>query len=62
MEMSYLRGACGVTRWKGDSDVVELVKRNTLMWLGHIERKKSEEFVMKMYASEIEELRRRPIV
>ena len=27
--------------------VVQLVKRNTLRWFGHIERKQSEEFVKK---------------
>ena len=28
--------------------VVEWVKRNTLRWFGHMERKKSEEFVKKV--------------
>ena len=32
--------------------VVEWVKRNTLRWLGHIERKESEEFLKKVYVSE----------
>ncbi len=32
--------------------VVEWVKRNTLGWFGHIERKGSEEFVKKVYMSE----------
>ncbi len=32
--------------------VVEWVKRNTLRWFGHIERKGSEEFVKKVYMSE----------
>ena len=64
VEMSYLKGACGVTRRKGESNesmyerccmgpcahgvkcgVVEWMKKNTLRWFGHIERKKSEEFV-----------------
>ncbi len=63
MEMSYLREACGVTRWDGESNesmyercgmgshpngVVEWVKRNTLRWFGHIERLGSEEFVKQM--------------
>ncbi len=67
VEMSYLRGACGVTRWDGESNercgmgshadgvncrVVEWVKRNTLRWFGHIERMGSEEFMKKMYVSE----------
>ncbi len=62
MEMSYLRGACGVTRWDGETNesmhemcgtgsqasgvkcgVVEWVKRNTLRWIGHIERMGHEE-------------------
>ncbi len=34
--------------------VVEWVKRNTLRWFGHIERMNSEEFVKKVYVSEIE--------
>ena len=35
-----------------------------MRWFGHIERKKSEEFVKKVYVSEIERSRRRerPIV
>ena len=43
--------------------VVEWVKRNMLRWFGHMERKKSEEFV-KMYVSETEGSRRRgkPVV
>ena len=44
--------------------VVEWVKRNTWRWLGHLEGKKSEEFVKKVYVSEIECPRRRgkPVV
>ncbi len=38
VKMSYLRGACGVSRW------VEL-KRSTLRWFGHTERMGNEEFV-----------------
>ncbi len=34
--------------------MVEWVKRNTLRWFGHIERTNSEEFVRKVYVSEIE--------
>ena len=64
MEISYLRGACCVTRLEGESNesVYErcsmetcangvvwcrgmVKKRNTLRWFGHLERKKSEEFV-----------------
>ncbi len=33
---------------------VEWVRRNTLRWLGHIERMKSEEYVKKVYISESE--------
>ena len=60
VEMSYLKGACSVIIWEDKSNercgmepcangvkcgVVEWVKRNTFGWFGHIERKKSEEFV-----------------
>ncbi len=48
MEMSYLRGAHGVTRWDGESNesmykrygmgVVEWAKRNALKWLENFER------------------------
>ena len=34
--------------------VVEWVKRNTLRWFGHMERMKSEEFVKKVYVSDLE--------
>ncbi len=72
VEMSYLRGVCGVTQWDGENNesvyercgmrscangvscgVVEWVKRNTLRWFGHNERMGKEEFVKKMYMSEI---------
>lgn len=51
VEMSFLRGTCGVTRWNGESNesmyrVVEWVK-NTLHWFGHVERLGSYEFVKK---------------
>ena len=78
VEMSYLRGACGVTRWDGLSNesvyercgmshcasgvqcgAVEWVKRNTLRWYGHMERMKNEEFVKKVYMSELEGTGRR---
>ncbi len=62
VEMSYLRGACGVNRWDGLSNesvyercgmrgrgVVEWVKGSTLRWFGHIERMGNEEFVKKVY-------------
>ena len=44
--------------------VVEWVKINTLRCFGHMERKKSEEFVKKVYVSESEcrRRRRRPVV
>ena len=44
--------------------VVEWVKRNTLRWFGHTERKNNEEFVKKVYVKEIADLRRRerPVV
>ena len=41
---------CGVLDW---------VKRNTLKWFDHTERKKSEEFVKKVYVNEIEGPKRR---
>ncbi len=43
--------------------VVEWVKRNTLKWFGHMKRMKSEEFVKKVYVSELEgsDQRRRPL-
>ncbi len=72
IEMCYLRVACGVTRWEGESNesvnercimeacasgvkcgVVEQVQRNTLRQLGHILRMNNEEFVKKVYVSEI---------
>ena len=44
--------------------VVEWVKNNNLMWFGHLERNESEEFVKKVYVSEIESAtrKRRPVV
>ena len=66
VEMSYLRGACGVSRWDGLSNervwkwgVVEWVKRSTLRWFGHIERMGNEEFVKKMHLSSVEGTNRR---
>ncbi len=38
---------------------VEWVKRSTLRWFGHIERMKNEEFVKKVYMSELEVANRR---
>ena len=40
------------------------MKRNTLKWFGHIERKKSDEFVKNVYVSETRGRRRRgrPVV
>ena len=57
VEIINLRKTCGLTRWEGEGNercglethakgvkcgVVELVKRDMLMWLGHIEINKSE--------------------
>ncbi len=72
MEISYLRGACGVTKWDGENNesvyercgmgsrangvncgVEELVKRNTLRWLGHVERMGNEELVKKVYIEKL---------
>ncbi len=39
--------------------VVEWVKRSTLRWFGHIERKGNEEFVKKAYLSSAEGMNRR---
>ncbi len=39
--------------------MVEWVKRNALRWFGHIERIKNEEFVKKLYMSELEGANRR---
>ncbi len=73
-EMSYLRGACGVSRWDGLSNercamrghgsglgcgVVEWVKRSTLILFGHIERMGKEEFVKKVYLCSAEGTNRR---
>ncbi len=65
VEMSYLRGACRVSRWDGlnNESVYErcgmrgrgsgvecgVVERSTLRWFGHIERMGNEEFVKKVY-------------
>ena len=35
------------------------MKRNTLRWFDHLERKRSEEFVKKLYVSKIEGPRKR---
>ncbi len=82
VEMSNLKGVCGVTRWEGESNenvyercsmgacasgvkcaVMEWLKRNTLRCFGHIEMVNSEEFVKKVYVSEIDGpgRRRRPL-
>ncbi len=68
VEMSYLRGARGVSRWdrlknerrgmRGSGSgvecgVVEWLKRSTLRWFGHIERMGNEEFV-EVYFSNVE--------
>ncbi len=69
VEMSYLRGACRVSRWERLSNercvmrergsgegcgVMEWVKRSTLRWFGHIERMDNEDFVKKVYQSSVE--------
>ncbi len=69
VEISYLRGACGVSRWNELSNecmcmrgcgsgvgcgVVEWMKRSTLRWLGHIERMGNEEFVKNVYLGSVE--------
>ncbi len=70
VEMKYLRGACGITRWDCESNesmyveygigteeggvnygMVKWVKKR---WFGHIERMKSEEYVKKVYVSDVE--------
>ena len=64
-----------MTRWENESNEsmyercrqgnvckwseVEKEKKNTLKWFGHLERKKSEGFVLKVYMSKIEAPRRR---
>ncbi len=50
----YGMGACGVK-----CGVVEWVRRNLLIWFGHIERRNNEEFVKKVYVSETEAPNRR---
>ncbi len=50
MEMSYLRGACGVTRWEGESNesVYERCGMGTCaseVWRGGIGKKKCIEVV-----------------
>ncbi len=69
--MSYLRSACGVTwrdkqandevrEWCGVSvDVLENVKRNTLMWFGHVEHMGSERMTKVVYESEVDRQRGR---
>ena len=44
--------------------VVEWLKKNILRWFGHLERRKSKEFMKKVYVSEIVGSRRRerPVV
>ncbi len=39
--------------------MVEWVKRNTLRWFGHVERMENEEFLKKVYLSNIEGSSRR---
>ena len=68
VEMSYLRGACSLSRMDGESNesvygrfgmsvkgegmncgVVEVVKRNTLRWFGHLERMGESEMTRRIY-------------
>ena len=66
VEMSYLRGACGVS-WRNrmtneevkelcgvDTDVIEKVERNTLRWFGHVERMESDRLTKRVYESGVE--------
>jgi len=61
VEMSYLRSACGVT-WRDrltneevrercgvEVDVLECVERNTLRWLGHVERMTDDRLTKRVY-------------
>ncbi len=73
--MSYLRGACGVSRWDGLSNesVYErcgmsgrgsgvgcgVVEWEHLRWFSHIERMGNEEFVKRVYLSSVEGTNRR---
>ena len=62
-ESVYERCGMGPYANGGKSRVVEWVKRKTLRWSGHFERRKSEEFVNKEDVSESEGPRRgKPIV
>ncbi len=73
VEMSYLRGGCGVNRMDGESNenvhrkfgmssrgdgmscgVVEMVKRSTLRWSGHLERMDERELTKRIYRSKID--------
>jgi len=73
VEMSYLRGCCGVNRMDGESNenvygrfgmaskgegmscgVVEMVKRSTLRWFGHLERMGESELTRRIYKSRID--------
>ncbi len=51
-ESAYERCGMGSCANGGKCGVVELVKRNTVRWFGHIERMGNEEFVKKVYMSE----------
>ena len=70
--MSYLREACGVTRWEGESNesickrcgmgpYSNGVKCGVVKWMKRnmLERKKSEKFVKKVYMSKTRGSRRR---
>ncbi len=73
VEMSYLRGGCGVNRMDGKSNeniygkfgmftrgegmscgVVEMVKRSTLRWFGHLERMDERELTKRVYRCKID--------
>ena len=77
MEMSSLKGACrwegesnegmcersAMGTHANEVNVVEWVKRNMLWLFGHMKRKKSEEFIKKVYVNQIEDSwRARPVV
>ncbi len=62
-ESVYERCGMGASANGVKCGVVEWLKRNTVRWFGHTERMNGEEFVNKMYVSEIEgpSMRGRPL-
>ena len=51
-ESIYKRCGLGLCANGVKCGLVERVKKNSLRWFGHMERKKNEEFVKKAYVSE----------